>query len=193
MSPLEVGPTPLALTAAANIRIKDTRAKKKTVRSLRHDRTGSTTMLPWSRRRSRLSGSLETLEDAHLLTHPRADPEAHQNRPQIPDHPGSSRIIPDHPGSSRNFHRLSSEYRTSPVFRGRTPHVPCFSPQNRLGRRNLPTSKGSFSRRITGHSCTVCRRAPNRGESRVRKTTSAQYRPQWVSVNASATPSPRKM
>ena len=88
MSPLEVGPTPLALTAAANIRIKDTRAKKKTVRSLRHDRTGSTTMLPWSRRRSRLSGSLETLEDAHSLTHPRADPEAHQNRPQIPDHPG---------------------------------------------------------------------------------------------------------
>ena len=118
MSPLEVGPTPLALTAAANIRIKDTRAKKKTVRSLRHDRTGSTTMLPWSRRRSRLSGSLETLEDAHSLTHPRADPEAHQNRPQIPDHPGSSRIIPDHPGSSRIIPEFSPAFVRIPDIAG---------------------------------------------------------------------------
>ncbi len=186
MSPLEVGPTPLALTAAANIRIKDTRAKKRP--SGRSDTT--------ERVRQPCCHGREEDPDCQGRLRPWKTHIRSLTLGPTPKHTRTglkSRIIPDHPGSSRNFHRLSSEYRTSPVFRGRTPHVPCFSPQNRLGRRNLPTSKGSFSRRITGHSCTVCRRAPNRGESRVRKTTSAQYRPQWVSVNASATPSPRKM
>ena len=106
MSPLEDRSTDPDLTAVPHTVEPKLHQPKKTVRSLRHDRTGSSTMLPWSRRRSRLSGSLETLEDVLSLTHPADRPALLIDAHDPEDRPEMTSNLPVNPAFSQGFRRI---------------------------------------------------------------------------------------
>ena len=111
MSPLEVGPTPLALTAAANIRIKDTRAKKRP--SGRSDTT--------ERVRQPCCHGREEDPDCQGRLRPWKTHIRSLTLGPTPKHTRTglkSRIIPDHPGSSRIIPEFSPAFVRIPDIAG---------------------------------------------------------------------------